>query len=158
MTVPRVSSASSTPVPLSSARRGCPACGRALAANPDESWPPHLYASSTAICPGPRRTTRRGAARTDVAPSATTTRNGTTPTDAAPRTPDPEALAETPRHRARDEPDEDRPTYIERREARFRERAILDLDDGPAGDDLDDTLYRARESRGGLPTLGRGHR
>lgn len=72
--------------------------------------------------------------------------------------PDPDALAETPRRRARDEAGEDRPTYLERREARFRERAILDLDDGPAGEDLDDTLYRARESRGGLPTLGRGHR
>ncbi len=72
--------------------------------------------------------------------------------------PDPDALAETPRRRARDVMDEERPTYLERREARFRERAILDLDDGPAGEDLDDTLYRARESRGGLPTLGRGHR
>ncbi|MET3974952.1 hypothetical protein [Cellulosimicrobium sp. 4261] len=68
--------------------------------------------------------------------------------------PDLDALAETPRRRIREETDEDRPTYLLRREARFRERAILDLDDGPAGEDLDDTLYRARESRGGLPTLG----
>ena len=158
MTVPRVSSASSTPVPLSSVRRGCPTCGRALAANPDGSWPPHLDATSTAVCPGPLRTARRGAARTDAAPSGTSTRNGAAPTDARPGAPDPDALAETPRRRARHEPDEERLTYLERREARFRERAILDLDDGPAGEDLDDTLYRARESRGGLPTLGRGHR
>lgn len=154
MTVPHVSPGSSTPAPASSARRGCPTCGRAIAANPDGSWPPHLDEASTAVCPGPRRTARRGAARTDAAPSGTTTRNGAAPTAASPSVPDPDALAETPRRRARDEPDEDRPTYLERREARFRERAILDLDDGPAGEDLDDTLYRARESRGGLPTLG----
>ena len=129
-----------------------------LAANADGSWPPHLDATSTAVCPGPRRTARRRAARTDAAPSGRITRNGTAPTAASPSTPDPDALAETPRRRAWDESDEDRPTYLERREARFRERAILDLDDGPAGEDLDDTLYRARESRGGLPTLGRGHR
>lgn len=141
--MPHVAPGFSTPVPASSAGRGCPACGRALAANPDRSWPPHLDASSTAVCPGPRRTARRGAARTEAAPSGTTA---------------PDALAETPRRRARDEADEDRPTYLERREARFRERAILDLDDGPAGEDLDDTLYRARECGGGLPTLGRGHR
>ncbi|QJW37379.1 hypothetical protein [Cellulosimicrobium protaetiae] len=141
-------------MPSSAPRRGCPACGRALAANPDGSWPPHLDASSTAVCHGQRRTARRGAARTDAAPSGTPTRNGAAPTAASPSGPDPDALAETPRRRARDETDEDRPTYLERREARFRESAILDLDEGPAGEDLDDTLYRARESRGGLPTLG----
>jgi hypothetical protein len=53
---------------------------------------------------------------------------------------------------------EPRPSREERREARFREQAILGLEDGPATEDLDDTLLRARESRGGLPTLGRGHR
>jgi len=143
MTAPHVPPGSSTPVPALSARRGCPTCGRVLAANPDGSWPPHLDASSTAVCPGPRRTARRGTARTDAPPSGTAA---------------PDALAETPRRRAQDETDEDRPTYLERREARFRERAILDLEDGPAGEDLDDTVFRARESRGGLPTLGRGHR
>ena len=158
MTLPRVSPGFSTPVPASDARRGCPTCGRMLAANPDGSWPPHLDATSTAVCPGPRRTGWRGAARTGAAPSGTTTRNGAAPSGASPSVPDPDALAETPRRRTREETDEDRPTYLARREARFRERAILDLDDGPAGEDLDDTLYRARESRGGLPTLGRSHR
>ncbi len=156
--MPPVSPGSSTPAPASSARRGCPTCGRALAANPDGLWPPHLNATGTAVCPGPRRTARRGAARTDAASSGTATRNAPAPTGASPSTPDPDALAETPRRRSRDETDEGRPTYLERREARFRERAILDLDDGPAGEDLDDTLHRACESRGGLPTLGRGHR
>ena len=156
--MPPVSPGSSTPVPASSVRRGCPTCGRALAANPDGSWPLHLDATSTAVCPGPRRTARRGAARTDAAPSGRIAGNGAAPTAAGPSAPDPDALAETPRRRARDVTDEDRPTYLERREARFRERAILDLDDGPAGEDLDDTVFRARESRGGLPTLGRGHR
>ncbi len=152
--MPHVSPGSSTTVPSSSARRGCLTCGRALAANPDGSWPPLLDAGGTAVYPGPRGTARRGAARTDAAPSGTTTRNAAAPTGASPSAPNPEAQAETPRRRARDEADEDRSTYLERREARFRERAILDLDDGPAGEDLDDTLYRARESRGGLPTLG----
>ncbi len=122
-----------------SARRACPACGRALAANPDGSWPPHLDAASTALCPGRARRPRRGSPRDEAAPSGTA---------------DPDARAETPRRRGDDGRGEERPTYLERREARFRERAILDLDDGPAGEDLDDTLYRARESRGGLPTLG----
>lgn len=108
--------------------------------------------------PGPRRTARRGAARTDASSSGTIPRNAAAPTAASRSSPDPDALAETPRRRARDKTDEDRSRYLARREARFRERAILDLDDGPAGEDLDDLLYRARESRGGLPTLGRGHR
>lgn len=73
-------------------------------------------------------------------------------------TADPDARAETPRRRGDDGRGEDRSSYLERREARFRDRAILDLDDGPAVEDLDDTLHRARESRGGLPTLGRSHR
>ena len=114
--------------------RPCPACGRRLALNPDGSWPLHLNASSTSPC--------RGAgghrAPADSTPSAIT---------------DPEARAETPRRGG-----EDRPSYLERRESRFRERALLDLEDAPAAEDLDDTLYRARESRGGLPTLGRGRR
>ena len=152
--MPHMSPGSSTPAPASSARRGCPTCGRSIAVNPDGPWLRHLEATSAAVCPGPRRTGWRGAARTGAAPSGTTTRNGAAPSGASPSVPDPDALAETPRRRTREETDEDRPTYLARREARFRERAILDLDDGPAGEDLDDTLYRARESRGGLPTLG----
>ena len=65
---------------------------------------------------------------------------------------EPDSLAEKPRERGA------RPSREDRREARFRQRAILDLEDGPAREDLDETLFQARESRGGLPTLGRGHR
>lgn len=123
-----------------------------LAANADGSWPPHLDASGTAFCRGTGRSPGRRAPRADGAPSGIPASGSQ-----AARVRELDALAETPRRRARAGND-DRPTYLERREARFRERALLDLGDGPAGEDLDDTLYRARESRGGLPTLGSRHR
>jgi len=150
MTVPHMSPWSSSLVPASPARRGLPPCGRALAANPDGSRPPHLDASSTAPPRPAPHLEARGRAVVRCAVGHGRPEGGGPSAPVRTHWPGPHTVV------PRDETVEDRPTHVVARLGSAS--AMLDLDDSPAGEDIDDTLYRARESRGGVPTLGRGYR
>lgn len=118
------------------APRRCPRCSRAFVQQGDRA-PAHLDAKG-APCAGTSKPLVDGAPRQ------------------VPKAPTPvERRKRTPRS---DDPDDRRVQKIERRADRIRETAFRDLEERPATEDLEDSQFRAANRRGGLPSLGRGHR
>lgn len=118
----------------------CPDCGRSIIGEGSDVVPQHLDRTGRCPCLGSGRS---------LAADAQNRPPSTKPPRRQP------AAAEKVVPGSSTEGRRERLTPIERRERRVRDRAFADLEVRPPSEDLDDSLFRARARRGGLPSLGR---